>query len=125
MSFRTRFGIYNQILSMQNVGGTLNRNISLLGEFFFMINIIFIILAIIFLILGLIGLAIPIVPQVPFFVAALFFAANGSKRFKNKLKKTKLYKKHMLKIVKQYKFLAKLFEEEFDASKKNENKHGG
>lgn len=90
-----------------------------------MINIIFIILAIIFLILGLIGLAIPIVPQVPFFVAALFFAANGSKRFKNKLKKTKLYKKHMLKIVKQYKFLAKLFEEEFDASKKNENKHGG
>lgn len=88
-----------------------------------MINIIFIILAIIFLILGLIGLAIPIIPQVPFFVAALFFAANGSKRFKNKLKKTKLYKKYMLKIVKQYKFLAKLFEEEFDASKKNQNKN--
>lgn len=76
------------------------------------INGIFVFLAIVFFVLGIIGLAIPVVPQVPFFVVSLFFAANGSKRFKNWFKKHKLYRKHLLPIVRRHKFLRELFEED-------------
>jgi uncharacterized protein len=34
-----------------------------------------------FLVLALIGLILPIIPQVPFFLAALFCFMRGSKRF--------------------------------------------
>ena len=78
-----------------------------------MLNVLFIILSIIFLLLGLVGLMIPVIPQVPFFALAIFFMANGSKRFKKLIKSTKIYKKYMLEIIVSYKFLAKLFEETY------------
>lgn len=83
-----------------------------------LINVIFLILSFIFLILALIGLALPIVPQVPFFVLSLFFAANGSKRFKKWLKKHKFYQEYFFPIVKQYKFLCELLDEEWNPDEK-------
>ena len=46
-------------------------------------RIICLILAIIFYLLAIIGLAIPVVPQVPFFVAGTVFLAVGFKTVKN------------------------------------------
>ena len=83
-----------------------------------LINVVFLLLALIFLILGLIGLSLPVIPQVPFFALAIFFAVNGSKRFKNWLKKSKIYQKHILPLVKQYKILCNLFEEEWTGKSK-------
>ena len=86
-----------------------------------LINAVFLILSFIFLILGLIGLCLPVIPQVPFFIVSIFFAANGSKRFKNWLKKLKIYQKYIFPIVKQYKFFCELFDEEWNPENKEEN----
>ena len=45
-------------------------------------RIIYLILAAIFLVLGTIGLALPIIPQVPFLALGFIFLSLGSKKFR-------------------------------------------
>ncbi|MEE3393952.1 MAG: DUF454 family protein [Lachnospiraceae bacterium] len=55
-------------------------------------KVLFIIAGIVFGILGLIGLALPVIPQVPFLVASLLFFSEASPKFKKWLHNTKVYK---------------------------------
>ena len=58
-----------------------------------------IILATIFFILGVIGLLIPVIPQVPFFVAGVLLMSAVSPRFRNAVTGTKLYRKYLKKHI--------------------------
>ncbi|MDR0983426.1 MAG: YbaN family protein [Ruminococcus sp.] len=58
-------------------------------------KIFYIILAIIFLIIGLIGLALPIIPQIPFLILSCFFFTKSSKRFDKWFHNNKFYKKYL------------------------------
>ncbi len=75
-------------------------------------RIICLILAIIFYLLGIIGLAIPVVPQVPFFVAGTVLLAVGFKTVKNMILKNGFYNKHLKSTVDKNKILSKVFNEE-------------
>ena len=75
-------------------------------------RIICLILAIIFYLLAIIGLAIPVVPQVPFFVAGTVFLAVGFKTVKNIILKNGFYNKHLKSTVDKNKILSKVFKEE-------------
>lgn len=63
-------------------------------------NILHWILASIFFTLGGIGLALPIIPQVPFFILAIFFASKASPKFHRWIQKQKLYQKIVTPIKK-------------------------
>lgn len=56
---------------------------------------LWIFLGIIFTLLGIAGLLIPVVPQVPFFLAAAFCFSKGSRRIDKWLRGTKIYKKYI------------------------------
>lgn len=58
------------------------------------------ILGFFFIVLGIIGILLPVVPQVPFFIAAAFCFSKGSKRIHKWICKTKIYQKYR-KIVKE------------------------
>ena len=58
-------------------------------------RIIFVVLGGICLALGCVGIALPILPTVPFFLATVFFFANSSQRLHDWFVSTKLYKKHL------------------------------
>lgn len=60
---------------------------------------LFFILAIIFFILGLIGLALPVIPQVPFLVLGVLFLTASSEYFKRWLFRNRIYKKYLKKHV--------------------------
>ena len=75
-------------------------------------KIICIILSIIFFILGIIGLCIPVVPQIPFFLAGAFFMALASKTFKKKITQTEFYQKNLKDEVAKHKILDKTFNDE-------------
>ena len=64
-------------------------------------RIIFIILGCICLVLGCVGIAVPILPTVPFFLATVFFFANSSQRLHDWFIGTKIYKKHLESFVKK------------------------
>lgn len=64
-------------------------------------RIIFIILGCICLGLGCVGIAVPILPTVPFFLATVFFFANSSQRLHDWFIGTKIYKKHLESFVKK------------------------
>ncbi len=64
-------------------------------------RIIFIILGCICLGLGCVGIAVPILPTVPFFLATVFFFANSSQRLHDWFIGTKMYKKHLESFVKK------------------------
>lgn len=49
--------------------------------------------------LGTIGIALPILPTVPFYMAALFCFAKGSERLQNWFTGTALYQKHLESFV--------------------------
>lgn len=68
---------------------------------------VFIALGCICLGLGCIGIALPILPTVPFFLATVFFFANSSQRLHNWFIGTKLYKKHLESYVQQRGMLMK------------------
>lgn len=51
--------------------------------------------------LGAVGIALPILPTVPFFMATVFCFAKSSKRLHDWFIGTKLYKKHLDSFVKQ------------------------
>ena len=58
-------------------------------------RIIFAVLGCICLGLGCLGIALPILPTVPFFLATVFFFANSSKKLHDWFISTKMYKKHL------------------------------
>lgn len=63
-------------------------------------QLIFMIIGCVCLGLGCIGIALPILPTVPFFMATLFFFANSSKRLHDWFVGTKLYKNHLQSFTK-------------------------
>ena len=64
---------------------------------------------IIFLLLGIIGLALPIVPQIPFLVVSAAFFAIGSKKIKDKIQSTDFYNKNIKETVDNNRFLTYIF----------------
>ncbi|NLI89297.1 MAG: DUF454 domain-containing protein [Epulopiscium sp.] len=56
---------------------------------------IYIMIAFLFLIIGAIGALLPILPTVPFLLAASFFFTKGSERINRWFVSTSLYKKHL------------------------------
>ena len=58
-------------------------------------KVIFVVLGSVCLALGCIGVAVPVLPTVPFFLATVFFYANSSRRLHDWFVSTKLYKKHL------------------------------
>ena len=65
------------------------------------IRIVWLILGFICLGLGTIGVALPILPTVPFYMATLFCFAKSSKRLHDWFMGTNLYKKHLESFVDQ------------------------
>lgn len=57
---------------------------------------IYVFLGFLFLLIGAIGVALPVLPTVPFLLLSSYFFAKGSERFHNWFKSTKLYQKHLL-----------------------------
>lgn len=70
-------------------------------------RMIFVILGSICLVLGCIGIALPILPTVPFFLATVFFYANSSKRLHDWFVSTKMYKRHLESYVQKKGMLMK------------------
>lgn len=64
-------------------------------------KILFIILGCICLALGCIGIALPILPTVPFFLVTVFCFANSSQKLHDWFVSTKMYKKHLESFVKK------------------------
>ena len=55
----------------------------------------FILLGFLFLGIGIVGTVLPVLPTVPFLLAASFFFAKGSDRINNWFKSTGIYQKHL------------------------------
>lgn len=72
-------------------------------------KIVCLIFAIIFYILGIIGLALPIVPQVPFFIIGTIFLVIGFKSIKNKILESKFYAEYLKEHVNKSKILKAIF----------------
>lgn len=70
-------------------------------------RILFVVLGSICLALGCIGIALPILPTVPFFLATVFFYANSSQRLHDWFVNTKMYKKHLESFVQKRGMLMK------------------
>lgn len=64
-------------------------------------KILFIVLGCICLALGCIGIALPILPTVPFFLVTVFCFANSSQKLHDWFVSTKMYKKHLESFVKK------------------------
>lgn len=64
-------------------------------------KIVFIILGSVCLALGCVGIALPILPTVPFFLLTLYFYSRSSERLHDWFIGTKLYKKHLESYVKK------------------------
>ena len=75
-------------------------------------QVVFTILGVVFLILGLIGLVLPVIPQVPFLVLSAVSFSIASKRFKNRLISSRLYKEHLEKHVVKHKIISDFFKSE-------------
>lgn len=73
---------------------------------------IYVILSIFFFLLGIIGLALPVIPQVPFFVLGLAFLAGASRRVHNRIISTSFYQKHGEQFIEKHKLLRKLLTED-------------
>lgn len=61
---------------------------------------VFISSGILFIFLGVLGIALPFLPTTPFFLAAAFCLARGSKRFHGRFIESKLYKRYLGDYVK-------------------------
>lgn len=64
-------------------------------------RLIFLILGCVCLGLGCVGIALPILPTVPFFLATVFFFAKSSQKLHNWFIGTKMYQKHLDSFVKK------------------------
>ena len=77
-------------------------------------RIIYLILAEIFLVLGTIGLALPIIPQVPFLALGFIFLSLGSKKFRRFVESKTIYREHVLPWIARHPILVKLHGVAFD-----------
>lgn len=77
-------------------------------------RIIYLILAAIFLVLGTIGLALPIIPQVPFLALGFIFLSLGSKKFRRFVESKAIYREHVLPWIARHPILVKLHGVAFD-----------
>ena len=77
-------------------------------------RIVYLILAAIFLVLGTIGLALPIIPQVPFLALGFIFLSLGSKKFRRFVESKALYREHVLPWIARHPILVKLHGVAFD-----------
>lgn len=77
-------------------------------------RIVYLILATIFLVLGTIGLALPIIPQVPFLALGFIFLSLGSKKFRRFVEIKVLYREHVLPWIARHPILVKLHGVAFD-----------
>ena len=64
-------------------------------------RLLFLILGFLFLGLGCVGVALPILPTVPFFLLTVFFFANSSQKLHDWFVGTGLYKKHLDSFVRK------------------------
>lgn len=64
-------------------------------------KILFVVLGCVCLALGCIGIALPILPTVPFFLVTVFCFANSSQKLHDWFVNTKMYKKHLESFVKK------------------------
>ena len=71
------------------------------GEFMKLKRLIFLILGFVCLGLGCVGIALPILPTVPFFLVTVFCFANSSQKLHDWFVWTKMYKKHLESFVKK------------------------
>ena len=71
------------------------------GEFMKLKRLIFLILGFVCLGLGCVGIALPILPTVPFFLVTVFCFANSSQKLHDWFVRTKMYKKHLESFVKK------------------------
>ncbi|MBO6268636.1 MAG: DUF454 family protein [Clostridium sp.] len=74
-------------------------------------RILFIVGGCIFLILGIIGLALPVIPQVPFLVIGVLFLARGSKKVHQMLVTNPLYEEKVRPVIEKNRFLKKFLDE--------------
>ena len=74
-------------------------------------QIILFFLGIVFLMLGVIGLLIPVIPQVPFFIAALLCFCGCIPGLRKWLASTTIYQRYLLSHIQKHKFLRDLMEE--------------
>ena len=70
-------------------------------------KIVFVVLGCICLGLGCVGIALPVLPTVPFFLATVFFFANSSRRLHDWFVGTGMYKKHLESYVQKRGMLMK------------------
>ena len=72
-------------------------------------KICFLILGIAFLILGIIGLALPIIPQIPFLVLGACLLIMSSKKIKDFVLNHRLYHTHVEPNIKKSKTMSKIW----------------
>ena len=77
-------------------------------------RIVYLILAAIFLVLGTIGLALPIIPQVPFLALGFIFLSLGSKKFRRFVESKAIYREHVLPWIARHPILVMLHGVAFD-----------
>ncbi len=70
-------------------------------------KVLYITLAILFFAAGIVGLALPVIPQVPFFIACAICIMHVSKKFDRWVKKQPLYRDHVETMALKNKYLAK------------------
>ena len=70
-------------------------------------KIICLIIGMIFMLLGFIGLLLPVIPQIPFFVAGIIFLMAGSKRFAGWIKDNSIYQQHIKPLLLKNKMIAR------------------
>ena len=63
------------------------------------------------LLLGLIGLALPVIPQVPFLVLGVLLLARGSDRLRKKVRSLPLYEEKIRPFIRSNPVLSKLLED--------------
>jgi len=57
--------------------------------------LLYIIAGVVLLLLGLIGLVLPVVPQIPFLLAGAVLLARGSKRVRQRIVESDVYRKYL------------------------------
>lgn len=73
-------------------------------------KICFLIFGIAFLILGIIGLALPIIPQIPFLVLGVCLLIMSSKKIKNYILNHHLYLTHIEPHIRKSKTMSRIWE---------------
>lgn len=73
-------------------------------------KICFLILGIAFLIIGIIGLALPIIPQIPFLVLGTCLLIMSSKKIKDFVLNHRLYYTHVEPHIKKSKIMSRIWE---------------